>query len=104
MTEMTPEQWKAYAAQWQKAGPELERIRRDELANSTYNARAVDALLEIGANMPHKEEQPNGLVEMQRLFMKMARQQGLLPVEGNEENPSYGQEIVEHRRESGKDL
>ncbi|HOH28761.1 MAG TPA: hypothetical protein PLC40_03715 [Candidatus Hydrogenedentes bacterium] len=101
MTEMTPEQWKAYAAQWQKAGPELERIRRAELANTPYNARAVDALLEIGASLPHKEEKPNGLVEMQRLFMKMARQQGLLPTEVSEENVSYGEEHAKDVRESG---
>lgn len=102
MTEMTQEQWKAYAAQWQKAGLELERIRRAELTNAPYNARAVDALLEIGASLPHKEENPNGLVEMQRLFLKMARQQGLLPDNAHAEDTSHGQDIAEYRRGSGK--
>jgi len=97
MTEMTPEQWKIYAAQWQKAGPELERIRRAELANSTCTTRAVDALLEIGASIPHKEETPKGLVEMQRLFMEMARQQGLSPAEAREEGVSYGEENGTHK-------
>lgn len=103
MTEMTPEQWKAYAAQWRKAAPELERIHRAELANSVYNARAVDALLKIGAGIPYKEEKPNGLVEMQRLFMKMARRQGLLPSEVNEEPLSYGEVNVENVRKSRED-
>lgn len=102
MTEMTPEQWKAYAAQWQKAGPELERIRRAELANSVYNERAVDALLEIGASVPFVEEKPNGLVEMQRLFMKMARQQGLLPAEAHEEDAPYGEDNKKNAPESGE--
>lgn len=62
----------------------------------TCNARAIDALLEIGASLPHKEENPNGLVEMQRWFMKMARQQGLLPTEVHEEDTSYCDENAKH--------
>jgi|GEM_PF-504408 len=103
MTEMTSEQWRAYAAQWRKAAPELERIRRAELANSTYNARAVDALLKIGVGVPHKEEEPNGLVELQRLFMKIARQQGLLPVGAREDDAPYGEGNVEAGRKPFED-
>ena len=76
---MTPAQWRQYAAQWQCAAPELERIRREELTNWKYDAAIVDALLDIGAKSPRKEEEPNGLVEMQKWFMKFARMQGLLP-------------------------
>ena len=72
MATMTAEHWQQYAAQWKRAGPELARIRREELANWTYDWMLVDSLLEIGANSPRKEEEPNGLVEMQRLFMKAA--------------------------------
>jgi len=76
---MTPAQWRQYADQWKQAGPELDRVRREELKNWKYDWRIVDALLEIGAKSPHKEDEPNGLVEMQRWFMKAARKQGRLP-------------------------
>jgi predicted Rossmann fold nucleotide-binding protein DprA/Smf involved in DNA uptake len=79
MAKMTPAQWRQYADQWKQAGPELDRVRREELKNWKYDWRIVDALLEIGAKSPHKEDEPNGLVEMQRLFMKAARKQGRLP-------------------------
>ena len=79
MAEMTPGQWRQYAERWKQAGPELERVRREELRNLKYDWRVVDALLEIGANSPRREDEPNGLVEMQRLFMKAARRQGRLP-------------------------
>ena len=79
MAKMTPEQWRQYAERWRQAGPELERVRREELKNLKYDGRIVDALLEIGANSPRRDVEPNGLVEIQRLFMKAARQQGRLP-------------------------
>ena len=79
MAKMTPAQWKQYAAQWKRAAPELDRVRREELAAWRYDASTVDALLEIGAKAPFKEREPNGLVEMQRWFIKFARKQGLLP-------------------------
>jgi len=87
---MTPEQWRQFAATWERAGKALEDIERRELKNWKYDARVVDALLERGANAPYVEEEPNGLVEMQRLFMKMARRQGLLPDIAREEEAPYG--------------
>ncbi|MFN2350600.1 MAG: hypothetical protein ABR497_01500, partial [Kiritimatiellia bacterium] len=33
MAQMTPAQWRQYADQWKQAGPELDRIRREELKN-----------------------------------------------------------------------
>jgi hypothetical protein len=71
------------------------------LANLTYNARAVDALLQIGAGLPFKEESPNGLAELQRLFMKIARRQGLLPAEVREADASYGAKQSKSPPESG---
>ena len=51
----------------------------------------MDALLDIGANAPFEEEEPNGLVEMQRWFMKLALKQGLLPASAVREEPApYG--------------
>ena len=80
MAKMTPAQWRQFAAQWKRVGPELDRVRREELRNWKYDWRIVDALLEIGVKAPRREEEPNGLVEMQRWFMKFARKQGLVPV------------------------
>jgi predicted Rossmann fold nucleotide-binding protein DprA/Smf involved in DNA uptake len=79
MKRLTREQQKTIVQQWKRAAPALARARREELAHWKYDARIVDALLDIGAKAPRKEEEPNGLVEMQRRFMEIARKQGLLP-------------------------
>jgi len=79
MERMKPAQWKQLVAQWKRTGPELARVRREELAAWKYDATTVDALLDIGSKAPYKEEEPNGLVEMQKWFMMIARKQGLLP-------------------------
>jgi hypothetical protein len=89
MARMTPAQWSQYAAQWNRAGPELNRIRREELRSWKYDSRIVDALLEMGVKSPRREEEPNGLVEMQRWFMKFARKQGLLPTVVRESPGAY---------------
>ncbi len=89
MAEMTPDQWREYAERWKQAGPELERVRREELRNLKYDWRIVDSLLEIGSNSPRREDEPNGLVEMQRLFMKAARKQGKLPYAVRESPGGY---------------
>ena len=89
MAKMTPDQWRQYAAKWQQAAPELERIRREELAKWKYDPRIVDALLDIGAKTPYKEETPNGLVEMQRWFMKLAQKQGCVPLVAKEDEAPY---------------
>lgn len=80
MKRLTREQQRAVVLQWKRAAPALARARAEELAHWKYDARIVDALLDIGAKAPRKEEEPNGLVEMQKWFMKLARKQGLLPV------------------------
>ncbi len=90
------EQWKQYAEQWRRAGPELERIHWEELRAYQYKPEDADALLEIGDRFGGPPRLTSGLVEMQRLFMKMARQQGLLPAEVREENASYGSENAKH--------
>ena len=80
MKRLTSEQQKAVVKQWLRAAPALARAREEELANWKYDAAPVDALLDIGAKSPRRKEEPNGLVEMQKWFMKFARIQGLLPV------------------------
>lgn len=79
MKHPTRQQQKAIVEQWKRAAPALQQARDQELQRAPYDWTTVDALLDIGANTPFEEEEPNGLVEMQRWFMKLARKQGLLP-------------------------
>jgi hypothetical protein len=90
MKKLTKEQQRFLVKLWDKTGPELERIRREELANMPYDWRVVDSLLAIGDMMPRKEEEPNGLVEMQKAFMEIARKQGLMPAMVREAPAPYG--------------
>ncbi|MBI3986395.1 MAG: DNA-processing protein DprA [Lentisphaerae bacterium] len=92
MKRLTWKQQKAVVQQWKRAAPALARAREEELAAWQYDAATVDALLDIGAKAPRKEEEPNGLVEMQRLFMKAARKQGLIPYAVREGPAPYGSE------------
>lgn len=76
MKRLTREQQKAVVEQWKRAAPALARARDEELKEWEYDPTTVDALLEIGAKSPREEDEPNGLVEMQRWFIKFARKQG----------------------------
>jgi len=89
MKRLTPAQQKAVVQQWKRAAPALARARDEELAAWQYDPAIVDALLDIGAKAPRREEEPNGLVEMQRWFIKFARRQGLLPAAVREEPAAY---------------
>jgi hypothetical protein len=68
---MTPEESREYVRQWLQAGPELLKVRREELRLlSDENVRAqISALLELGA-MPGIDRPTSGLVEQQRFFQK----------------------------------
>jgi len=68
------ERTKAWVATWIKTGPELEKIRRDELRKMTYEQRieAIDCLLQIGSTFGQPRT-TSGLVEQQRLFQKARR-------------------------------
>jgi len=74
MKRLTKEQQKKVVAQWERAGPELERFHREELRNRQYDWTTVDALLDMGDRFGGSRH-PEGLVEMQRLFIKAARRQ-----------------------------
>jgi hypothetical protein len=59
---------------WQEAAPELERIRREELAafRPDEHPQIVDAVLDLGFRLgPPRTD--TGLVEQQRLFRKVRR-------------------------------
>jgi hypothetical protein len=82
LDEYTPEQWaqmKLWVDTWRKAGPELERIREEEVRNSDTQAsiKAFSGMIHL-VNQTHPPEPTSGLVEQQRWFMKFARQQGLI--------------------------
>ena len=89
MKRLTREQQRVVVQQWKKAGPELERVRNEELRKWVYDWTSVDALLELGDRFGQSRE-ATGMVEMQRLFIKAARQQGLLPAMVRETPAPYG--------------
>ncbi len=79
MKKPTKEQQRALVRLWDKTGPELERIRREELRGLPYRGEDVDTLLEMGDHYDGPPRDSSGLVEMQRFFMKAARKHGRLP-------------------------
>jgi hypothetical protein len=89
MNQMTKSLWKQYVEQWKRAGPELERIRREELKGLKYDFPAVDSLLEIGDRFGQSRP-TSGLVEMQKWFMMLAERQGLVSGTAREEPAPYG--------------
>jgi hypothetical protein len=64
----------AFVAHWQRVGPLLDEIRREELRNFNYadHLEAIDALLEIGARTATCRP-TSGLVEQQRMFQEARR-------------------------------
>lgn len=76
MNQMTKGDWKDYIEQWQRAGPELERIRKQELRGLKYEFLSADALLEIGDRFGQSRP-TSGLVAMQKWFMILAERQEL---------------------------
>ncbi|MEI6634059.1 MAG: hypothetical protein WCP22_09615 [Chlamydiota bacterium] len=90
MKKAEKEQMREYVERWKKAGPELEAIRRKELAEFDHaaNWESIDALLDIGDRFG-RSRKTSGLIEMQRWFMKLAEQQGLRPKPIREKKARY---------------
>jgi hypothetical protein len=65
---------KRWVETWKKAGPELERLRREELRRLEPE-RSIELLLgEVDYTVPPRAPKPtSGLVEQQRWFMKARR-------------------------------
>lgn len=77
LSEWTPEQTalaKRWVQTWREAGPELERIRREELRR-LGPGQAISLLCgEADYTVPPRAPKPaSGLVDQQRWFMKAAR-------------------------------
>lgn len=72
------EQMRAWVENWQRVGPELERIKKEELRAMTEKEgisralRVMDARVEPRWRAPERRHH-SGLIEQQRLFMKLAR-------------------------------
>lgn len=64
------EEQRRLVRQWESTGRELERLRRQALRGMPYRWEDLDALLQLGAEVPTPENRAAGLVEMQRWFMK----------------------------------
>jgi hypothetical protein len=81
---------------WRRAGPEMEAIRRRELARFDFaaNWKAIDDLLAAGLQQARPRTE-SGMVEMQRWFLKLAQQYGLVPTTVREAATPY-------RADSGK--
>lgn len=64
---------KRWAETWERAGRELERIRREELARMTDDdvRRAISDLFSGASTTDLEPSTTSGLVEQQRLFAKL---------------------------------
>ena len=89
------EQYRRYVKGWERTGRELEKIRRKELRELDEQKGGVGlgALAEIGVQYG-RPRTTSGLVEMQKWFMKLARQQGLVV-------PAVGEESGMYRPDAG---
>ncbi len=86
---MNGQRCRAYVEQWRQTGRDLDRIHAVELRRYRYNPADADVLLDLGDRYAGAPRVTSGLVEMQRLFMKAARKQGLLPTVVRESPATY---------------
>jgi hypothetical protein len=77
LADWSPEQialGRRWVKAWQDAGPELERIRREELRRLEGNAAIALLCGPADYSVPPRAPKPtSGLIEQQRWFMKAAR-------------------------------
>lgn len=68
---MTHEEAREYVERWRKAGPELEKVRREELRAMRHEnvAHVIDSLLELGL-IHSQPSKTSGLVEMQKILSR----------------------------------
>jgi len=55
----------------------LERIRGEELRGREFSVEEVDAVLQLGDNVPPDPRNGEGMIEMQRLFTELYRRKYL---------------------------
>ena len=76
--EMSPEELeltRRWVETWKRAGPELQRIKDEELANYNHEEHwpAIDQMLQW-AHGNARPRTTSGLIEMQKYFMKWRKQ------------------------------
>jgi hypothetical protein len=67
---------KLWVEHWQRVGPLLEQVRRDELRalSDEQSARQLETLSEFALDAPQlRTRTTSGFVEQQRLFLKLAQ-------------------------------
>ncbi len=71
---MTNEEAREFVERWKKAGPALEKIRREELRNLSHEdcQKQVQTLFGLGSRK-QKNRYKSGLIEQQRFFQKARR-------------------------------
>lgn len=67
----TPDEQREYIRKWAETGRILDEMRREKLRGMPYNWEEVDALLEVGDHCGLPSRTTSGMIEMQRLFMKL---------------------------------
>ena len=92
LEDMTPEQraqMQLWVDTWKKAGPELERMREEDVRNEN-TIRAFEAFegMAFLATRNFPPEPTSGLVEQQRWFRLLAEKQKLAIEEPNQDRPS----------------
>ena len=78
MTDAEREQLREWVQRWQRVGPELDRIKREELRAPDYyekNLPLLNDMLQWACDHA-RPRTTSGLVEQQRLFMKLREKQG----------------------------
>lgn len=76
---LTPDQQRDVLRGYEKAWEEVDRLRAERLRGMPYNAEEVMALLDLGESYDGPPRFAEGMVEMQRLFMLLAKRLNTLP-------------------------
>lgn len=68
---MTNDEAREFVERWKKAGPALEKVRREELRNFCHaeEAERIDDLI-AGGLLHALPSKASGLIEMQRIFSR----------------------------------
>jgi hypothetical protein len=75
----TMEEQRNLVKQWETTGPLLEQIRNDALRGKPASVDDIDTALSMGDHYKGPQRFAEGMVEMQRQFMAIARKQGVIP-------------------------
>lgn len=74
MADKKPQATENLVERWRRVGPELDRIRRQELREYKHedNIEIIDSLLQLGCDLA-RPRATSGLVELQKILAKARR-------------------------------